>query len=192
MSILEVTPLLDKLRTHSLVTYRHSCNVEKLTRSLAAGLGLQEQEIEVISTAGLLHDIGKTRIRPSILHKAASLTREEWEIMRLHPEYGIEILSCNDRFEAILPCVAYHHERWDGGGYHGLSAEEIPLGARIIALADAFEAMTSSRAYQYSKNLRRAIQELEEGAGKQFDPRLVQLFYEIAPSVIKSNCYQAS
>lgn len=151
-----------------------------------------DKETALIALAGLLHDIGKIRVRPSILHKAAKLTPDEWEIMRRHPDFGVEILAAQAKLKVICPLVCHHHERWDGKGYHGLAGDEIPLGSRIIALADAFDAMTSSRAYQYSKNLRDGIRELEQGAGTQFDPRLVELFFEIMPKILKRNSHQAS
>ncbi|MDN5344223.1 MAG: hypothetical protein PWQ18_334 [Clostridia bacterium] len=188
----EVGVLLDRLRKHRLTTYQHSCNVGNLARALAEGLGLQQDEVTIITLGGLLHDIGKARIRTSILHKAARLTTAEWEVMRRHPEFGVQILANNNNLEVIAPLVAYHHERWDGCGYYGLTNNEIPLGARIIALADSFDAMTSSRAYQYSKNLQSGIQELAEGAGKQFDPRLVELFFDVMPAVLKRNSHRAS
>ncbi|KYH30964.1 HD-GYP domain-containing protein [Neomoorella mulderi] len=188
----EVAVLLDRLRNHSMTTYQHSCNVGNLACALAEGLGLQQEEVNIITVGGLLHDIGKARVRAAILHKAARLTAGEWEVMRRHPEFGVQILSGNEKFEVLEPLVAYHHERWDGQGYYGLGGSDIPLGARIIALADAFDAMTSCRAYQYSKNLLDGIQELAAGAGKQFDPRLVQLFFDIMPAILKRNSRRAS
>ena len=188
----EAGVLLERLRKHSMATYQHSCNVGNLACALAEGLGLQEEEVTIITAGGLLHDIGKARIRTTILHKAARLTATEWEVMRRHPEFGVHILACSEKFEVLEPIVAYHHERWDGGGYYNLANQDIPLGARIIALADAFDAMTSSRAYQYSKNLQAGIQELAEGAGKQFDPRLVELFFDVMPAVLKRNNHRAS
>nr|WP_277998935.1 HD-GYP domain-containing protein [Moorella sulfitireducens] len=187
----EVAGLLDRLRKHSMTTYQHSCNVGNLACALAEGLGLHQEEVNIITVGGLLHDIGKARVRANILHKAARLTTQEWEVMRRHPEFGVQLLAANDKFEILEPLVAYHHERWDGGGYYGLQGDEIPLGARIIALADAFDAMTSCRAYQYSKNLLDGIQELVAGSGKQFDPRLVQLFFDIMPSILKRNSRRA-
>ncbi|GFN22630.1 HD-GYP domain-containing protein [Thermanaeromonas sp. C210] len=187
----EVAVLLRRLRRHSASTYQHCYNVSNLCRALGIGLGLHGQEVASIALAGLLHDIGKMRIRPSILHKAARLTPQEWEIMRRHPDFGVEIVSTRARLQVLCPLITYHHERWDGKGYHGLGGEEIPLGARIIALADAFDAMTSSRAYKYSKDLRDGIRELEEGAGTQFDPRLVKVFFEIMPEILKRNSHQA-
>lgn len=188
----EVGVLLDRLCKHSMTTYQHSCNVGNLARALAEGLGLQQEEVTIITVGGLLHDIGKARIRTAILHKAARLTATEWEIMRRHPEFGVQILGNSEKFEVIEPLIAYHHERWDGQGYYGLADQDIPLGARIIALSDAFDAMTSSRAYQYSKNLQAGIQELAEGAGKQFDPRLVELFFDVMPAILKRNSHRAS
>lgn len=192
MPFSEINVLLEKLRFHSMSTYQHCRNVSNLCWALGLGLGLQNKEVALIALAGLLHDIGKMRVKPFILHKAARLTADEWEIMRKHPEYGVEILAAKAKLKVLCPLVCHHHERWDGKGYHGLSGEEIPLGARIIALADAFDAMTSSRAYQYSKNMRDGIRELEQGAGTQFDPRLVELFFEIMPEILKRNSYQAS
>ncbi|MDN5361721.1 MAG: hypothetical protein PWP70_768 [Moorella sp. (in: firmicutes)] len=188
----EAAVLLERLRNHSMTTYQHSCNVGSLAGALAEGLGLQQDEVNIIAMGGLLHDIGKARVRAAILHKAARLSPEEWEVMRRHPDFGVQILADKEEFEVIQPLVAYHHERWDGHGYHGLGTEDIPLGARIITLSDAFDAMTSSRAYQYSKNLQAGIQELAAGAGKQFDPRLVELFFEIMPDVLKRNSRRAS
>lgn len=188
----EAAALLERLRSHSMTTYQHSCNVGNLASALAEGLGMQQDEVNVITLGGLLHDIGKVRVRTSILHKAARLTPGEWEVMRRHPDFGVQILASLEKFDIIEPLVAYHHERWDGKGYYGLESHDIPLGARIIALADAFDAMTSSRAYQYSKNLQDGIQELATGAGKQFDPRLVELFFDIMPAVLKRNSRRAS
>lgn len=188
----EAAALLERLRNHSMTTYQHSCNVGNLAGALAEGLGLQRDEVIIIALGGLLHDIGKARVRTAILHKAARLTPAEWEVMRRHPDFGVQILDASGMFDVIQPLVAYHHERWDGRGYHGLGAEDIPLGARIIALADAFDAMTSSRAYQYSKNMQAGIQELAAGSGKQFDPRLVELFFDIMPEVLKRNSRRAS
>ncbi|MGI9952969.1 HD-GYP domain-containing protein [Moorellaceae bacterium AZ2] len=188
----EIAVLLKKLRLHSTSTYQHCRNVSNLCWALGAGLGLQYKEVALIALAGLLHDIGKMRVKSSILHKAAQLTPQEWEIMRRHPDFGVEIIATRAKLKVLCPLISHHHERWDGKGYHGLVGEEIPLGARIITLADAFDAMTSSRAYQYSKNLRDGIRELEEGAGTQFDPRLVKLFFEIMPEILKRNSHQAS
>ncbi|WP_406677850.1 HD-GYP domain-containing protein [Moorella sp. ACPs] len=187
----EVAGLLDRLRKHSMTTYQHSCNVGNLVCALAEGLGLHQEEVNIITLGGLLHDIGKTQVRAAILHKAARLTAPEWEVMRRHPEFGVQILAGNEKFGVLEPLVAYHHERWDGQGYYGLGGNDIPLGARIIALADAFDAMTSCRAYQYSKNLLDGIQELAAGAGKQFDPRLVQLFFDVMPAILKRNSRRA-
>ncbi|MEW8958415.1 MAG: HD-GYP domain-containing protein [Moorella sp. (in: firmicutes)] len=187
----EVAVLLERLRKHSMTTYQHSCNVGNLAGVLAEGLGLHQEEVNIITLGGLLHDIGKVRVCAAILHKAARLSDHEWEVMRRHPEFGVEILSAQEGFEVLEPLVAYHHERWDGKGYYGLQGSDIPLGARIISLADAFDAMTSSRAYQYSKNLLDGINELVDGSGKQFDPRLVQLFFDIMPAILKRNSRRA-
>jgi len=188
----EVAALLERLRVHSMVTYQHCRNVGNLSYALAQGMGLQQEEVAIIALGGLLHDIGKVCIRATILHKAAQLTATEWEVMRRHPEFGSQILNTYNNFDVLEPLVSYHHERWDGQGYYGLAGNDIPLGARIISLADAFDAMTSSRAYQYCKNLLDGIQELETGIGKQFDPRLVELFFDVMPGILKRKCQQAS
>lgn len=185
----EVAVLLDRLRAHSMTTYRHCRNVGNICYTMAEGLGLQKEEVSIITAGGLLHDIGKARIRTTILHKAAQLSEYEWDIMKKHTDYGVQVLESNASFEVLIPLIAYHHERWDGTGYNGLAGEEIPLGARVISLADAFDAMTSSRCYKYSKNMHDGVNELAKEVGKQFDPRLVELFFDILPDIVKRNCY---
>ena len=122
----------------------------------------------------MLHDIGKVRVPESILNKPGPLDEAEWEIMRTHPEIGERILRPISSLNAILPIVRHHHERWDGDGYPDRLAERaIPTGARIVAVCDAYRAMTENRPYRRSLSQERAWLELERGAGRQFDPDCV-------------------
>jgi len=131
--------------------------------------------------AALLHDIGKTGIAPAILKKRNSLNDEEWKIMRLHPEIGQRmLLAAGGVFAELAPMVVAHHERWDGCGYPaGLMGEEILIGARIIAVVDSFDAMTSSRSYSRPMTVAQARAELWRCAGRQYDPRVVLAFFEL-------------
>ena len=123
----------------------------------------------------VLHDIGKVRVPEAILNKPGSLTDEEWKVMRTHPEVGERILQPIQSLQAILPIVRHHHERWDGSGYPDrLVGRAIPLGARIVAVCDAFRAMTEDRPYRASLGLAEALSELESCAGSQFDPDCVE------------------
>jgi HD-GYP domain-containing protein (c-di-GMP phosphodiesterase class II) len=125
----------------------------------------------------LLHDIGKIGISEKILNKPGKLTTEEWEVIKSHPQVGANIVSHTPQLAPCLTAILYHHERHDGLGYpKGLKGEEIPLEARILALADAFAAMTSERAYSNALTFEDALEEIKRGAGTQFDPQLVEIF----------------
>ena len=154
----------------------HSENVAELARGLAQVLGLPEERIDSIGIAARLHDVGKIGIRGDILHKSAALTDEERALVESHPVLGEQILAPT-HLDGILPTVRHHHERWDGTGYpDGLAAEEIPLDARILAVCDAFEAMTSNRDFRTALSVAHAITEIERRAGTQFDPEVASAF----------------
>jgi HD-GYP domain-containing protein (c-di-GMP phosphodiesterase class II) len=146
---------------------------------MGEALGLYESEIQELKTVGLLHDIGKIAVDENILNKPGKLTEDEREEINKHPEIGYRILSSVNDMSEMAEYVLAHHERWDGGGYpKGLKGEEIPLQARIMAVADTFDAMTSERAYRGALPAEVALDELRRNAGTQFDPELVNLFIE--------------
>lgn len=158
-------------------TYGHSTRVERLATELARAMRLPQEEVLTVQRAALLHDIGKVGISEQILHKRAPLEPEEWDAIRRHPAIGAQIIRGVSFLEAVIPLVYHHQERFDGTGYPaGLRGDAIPLGARIIALADAYEAMTSDRPYRMAKQPSEALAELERCAGSQFDPSLIKLF----------------
>jgi diguanylate cyclase (GGDEF)-like protein/putative nucleotidyltransferase with HDIG domain len=160
--------------------YGHSRKVNTYAVALAEALGLLPDEVSKVSTAALLHDIGKIGISDKVLKKKGKLNEEDWEVIKAHPRLGANIVS---NIPSLVPCVSsilYHHERWDGGGYpEGLKAEDIPIEARILAIADSFEAMTSARLYRPALSLEEVLRELRQGAGIQFDPKLVEVFISI-------------
>ena len=126
-----------------------------------------------------MHDIGKIGVPESILNKPGRLSAREWEEMRRHPETGFRILAASNEFIDISTAIFEHHERWDGKGYpRGMSGESISLQARIISVADAFDAMTSSRSYKQPMNIQEAIEEIGNCAGTHFDPKIAQVFME--------------
>ncbi|EGW36300.1 HD domain-containing phosphohydrolase [Desulfosporosinus sp. OT] len=156
---------------------QHSHRVSTLCQSMGEALGLPEGEIQELKSVGLLHDIGKIAIDEKILNKPGKLTNEEWEEIKRHPEIGYRILSTVNGMAEMAEYVLAHHERWDGSGYpKGLKGEELPLQPRIIAIADAYDAMTSVRSYRGALPDEVAIAELQKNAGIQFDPELVKLF----------------
>ncbi len=166
------------LGLHSRETLEHSRRVARYAGAVARACGLPAGEVLNVQHAAFLHDIGKLHVPPDLLDKPDPLEEEEWARLREHSAAGARILLGNDRLAALAPYVLFHHERWDGRGYpHGLSGTDIPLGARIIAVADAFDAMTSPRPYRpVPKRAAKALQEIIAFAGHQFDPLVVKIF----------------
>jgi diguanylate cyclase (GGDEF)-like protein/putative nucleotidyltransferase with HDIG domain len=157
-------------------TARHCHSVARFASAMAEELGLSPAAAERLRLAGILHDVGKIGITDSILRKPGPLDDEEWQEMKRHPEIGARILATT-AFEDIRGWVLAHHERLDGKGYpRGLDRDEIPIEARILSVADAYEAMTADRPYRRSIGAEAAKKELERGAGSQFDPEVVDCF----------------
>ena len=156
-------------------TRGHADRVSRIAGAISRDMGLSEAEIEKIELAGLLHDIGKIGVEDRILMKPMRLDADEQELMRRHPQYGASILEPSAALRPLVPFVLHHHENFDGSGYpDGLRGEQIPLGSRIIIVADAYEAMTSDRIYRKSIGHERAVEQLNKYKGSQFDPRIVR------------------
>jgi len=165
------------LEANDPYTRGHSDRVTHHSRLIAEGIELPEREIEVITNAALLHDVGKIGIRNDKLNKPGKLTPEEYEMFKMHPVLGRRILEPIRFLADLVPCIYYHHEQWDGSGYpEALRGEQIPLGARLISVADTYDAMTSDRAYRKALPHDIAISELRRCAGTQFDSMLVGAF----------------
>jgi HD-GYP domain-containing protein (c-di-GMP phosphodiesterase class II) len=157
----------------------HSTRVTAFAEGLARLLGWAGDRLDVLRLGGSLHDVGKIAVSPRVLRKAGPLTEEELAQIRRHPVTGARLVECFDDFEPALPYVLHHHERWDGLGYpHGLRGETIPVEARLLGVADAFDAMTSRRAYRSALSVEQALTELKRCAGTQFDPELAQTFVD--------------
>jgi len=162
-------------------TYGHSRKVRGYAVTLAEALGLPSEKVATISHAALLHDIGKIGILDEILNKAGKLDIKETELIRSHPQLSRTIVGHVPSLAPCLPAILHHHERWDGTGYPArLNGEAIPIEARILAIADSFDAMTSRRPYRAPLTYSEAVEELKRCAGNQFDPRLVKAFLPIA------------
>jgi putative nucleotidyltransferase with HDIG domain len=157
----------------------HSRRVAALSDMVSRRLGLSDAERRQVHFAGLLHDIGKIRIDPAILQGKGRTTPEQWAEIRRHPSLGVEVLRPITMWEEILPLILSHHERWDGKGYpHGLAGEAIPLGARIVAVSEVFDAISRHGPHVPDRTLDEALAEIERCAGTQFDPRIARLFVE--------------
>ncbi len=175
-----VSALANSIDARDPYTKGHSERVTAYAVMIAEDLDLGTEDLELLRYAGLLHDIGKIRIRDHILHKPGRLTDPEFDEMKKHPEYGVEIMQPVAAFRHILPAMLHHHERYDGRGYpHGLSGESIPLTARILCVADCFDAMTSDRPYRKGMPVADAVAELAKNKKTQFDPQLVDIFLRV-------------
>lgn len=172
---------LDALDRKDPATLRHCQRVALYAGELARALGWSEARCRQLQRAGLLHDIGKLALPTAILNKAGPLTTEEFALVRTHPARGAALLAPMEDCRELLPWVRAHHERWDGSGYpDGLSGGAIPEQARILAIADSFDAMTSRRSYRRPLGLSSALEELRRGMGSQFDPELTEVFLTLA------------
>jgi len=161
-------------------TRRHSEEVSRYAVSLGRQIGLTIKELRRLEAACKLHDIGKIAVADSVLTKPGPLDEEEWRIIKVHPVRGAEILQASGFLSDIAEVVRHHHERYDGSGYpDSLKGDEIPFEARIVAVADAFEAMTSERYYRPALTFAQAMEQIEKFAGEQFDPELSHLFIEL-------------
>ncbi|MEG2420201.1 MAG: diguanylate cyclase [Oscillospiraceae bacterium] len=161
-------------------TFKHSNNVSSYAATLAEAIGLDNEHVEIIRQAGLLHDIGKIGIPEAILGKTSKLTDEEYTIMKQHVEGSISMIRHLPSLDYVIPAAIGHHERWDGKGYpRGIAGENIPIGARCLGLADAFDAMTTARSYRDRLPVEHALEEMEKNLGTQFDPQLGRTFIEL-------------
>lgn len=162
-------------------TEGHSRRVTEYTLQLARSYGVPQEAMVSIERGSILHDIGKIGIPDGILLKPGKLTPEEWDVMRTHPLLGFRILASIDFLRPAIPIVLCHHERFDGKGYPlGLAGETIPLGARLFAVADTLDAMTSDRPYRQALPFEVAAEEIQRNAGKQFDPKVVEAFFRVS------------
>jgi putative nucleotidyltransferase with HDIG domain len=161
-------------------TTGHSFRVARYARCLGARLDMQPEELRALEWGALLHDIGKIAVPDAVLRKAGPLTEEEWHIMHQHPTWGVEMLADVSFLRPALGIIQYHQERWDGLGYpHGLEGDEIPLGARLFAVIDTYDAITSDRPYRRAGSHAEALAELRRVAGVQLDPEIVEVFAQI-------------
>jgi putative nucleotidyltransferase with HDIG domain len=189
---LDIAELLEKTHFETIMAFSealeardeytagHSRRVMEYSKSIGQRMKLDKQDIEDLKRSALLHDIGKIGIPDTILKKKTKLTDEEYAIIKSHPETGAAILKNIKSFKHLVPAVYHHHEQFNGEGYpHGVKGAEIPLHARIIAITDTFDAMTSSRSYRNALSFRSALSELERGKGTQFDPEIADIFIEI-------------
>jgi HD-GYP domain-containing protein (c-di-GMP phosphodiesterase class II) len=161
-------------------TRGHAHRVTGLATTVARDLGWDERRVASVELAGVLHDVGKLAVPARVLRKPASLTDAERAEIRVHPAAGARLIAPIARARAVRPYVLHHHERWDGEGYPGrLAGTDIPIEARLLAIADAFDAMTTTRAYRAAMAPDDAVVELERCAGSQFDPGLVEAFVAV-------------
>jgi putative nucleotidyltransferase with HDIG domain len=175
-----LTSLSRAIEARDPYTRGHSDRVTEIAEAIARQLGWDEERLALLQVGGSLHDVGKLGVSDEVLAKPGRLDEGELEQIREHPRLGARILLRIAAFRAAIPYVLYHHERWDGNGYpSGRAGEEIPLEARVLAVADAFDAMTSDRPYRRALDYDAAVAEVARCGGTQFDPQIVSVFLEL-------------
>ncbi len=176
-----VEALADAVDKRLEFTHDHSPHVSLLAKKIALHIGLSDEEIELLERAAKIHNLGKVGIADRILNKPDALTEEEFKAVKKHPEIGAKVAGQLSIYEQEVEIIRSHHEHFDGSGYpKGLKGDQIPLGARILAVADAYEAMLSSRPYRKPLSREKAIQEIQSSAGARFDPAVVKAFLKVA------------
>ncbi len=175
-----INTLLGALAERDYIAGGHAQRLSELCLAMGEKLGFTIRQITNLVLLAQVHDLGKLGVPDMILYKKGPLTEEEWEIMRLHPEKGYRIALSAPDLPDVAELILKHHERWDGKGYPlGLKGSEIPIECRVLAIVDAFDAMTNNRPYREAKSCKEAIKRIEEGAGTQFDPELVKVFLSV-------------
>lgn len=181
--------LLQQVKDKDPFTFYHCCRVGRNSRKLAKAMGLNEYEQAILEFSGLFHDIGKVKIPDEILVKPGRLDKAEIEVMKAHPTMSAQMIEHLDHvpfFRFLLPGIKYHHEKIDGGGYpHAMRGEQIPLFARLIAVVDSFDAMTNVRPYRNALPEEKAIAEIKQFSGTQFDERIAKVFLQFLPELKK-------
>ncbi|WP_299027135.1 HD domain-containing phosphohydrolase [uncultured Thermanaerothrix sp.] len=185
----DIVMLSKSIELYDLSISQHSMTLVQVAERLAKRLGCLPTEIKTIGLAALLHDLGKVGVPMAILQKPEPLSPEEWVLMRRHPEIGAQIVQMITGLSGVATIIQCHHENFDGSGYpHGLKGYQIPLGSRILAVVDAFEAITGGRVYRPPRSAEAALQEIQRCAGTQFDPQIVEAFV----ALIKEEGFNAS
>lgn len=172
--------LLEVIKAFDLYTYEHSLNVAGYAWQLAKAMKLSEHECSTIYLAGMFHDLGKIGVNYDIINKPGPLSNREWDDIKLHPIKAAVILAQFDDFRSMVPMVLHHHEHMDGSGYpDGLKGKHIPLGARILAVVDAFDALTTTRSYRKATTKTKALAEMQKEVGTQFDVEVMRVFVKL-------------
>lgn len=175
------------LRTLDLSAPGERAHAERVSvYGLAVGdaLGLSDDELETLRYAALLHDVGKAKLDQALLSKVGSLSEREVQELRFHAELSVRLVETIDFLQPAIPLIKHHHERWNGSGYpEGLRAEQIPLGARIIGLCEAFDVMTMGAPWRTKETVLRARDELQRGSGLEWDPQVVEAFLQVQPLI---------
>jgi putative nucleotidyltransferase with HDIG domain len=172
--------VVEMLHARDPYTFEHSKDVAQLATAIAQKLKLHQDQVEQIRSAALIHDIGKLGIPDSILKKPGPLTDEEWELMKRHPDIGADLIKDLEIYRDIVDIVRYEHERWDGSGYpKGLKGEEIPIGARVVAAADIYHALTTDRPYRPAYSHEEALQMIRDLRGETLDPQVVDALLSV-------------
>jgi len=175
------------LRTLDLSAPGERAHAERVSvYSLAVGdaLGLADAELETLRYAALLHDVGKAKLDQSLLNKVGSLSEREVQEIRLHAELSVRLVETIEFLEPAIPLIRYHHERWNGSGYpEGLKEQQIPLGARVIGLCEAFDVMTMGASWRTKETVLAARDELKRGSGREWDPEVVEAFLSVQPVI---------